>query len=111
LREPARELALESLAGEPVLALAGIGNPGRFFALLRGAGLEVEERAFPDHHEFRAADLPPAADPRPLLMTEKDAVKLAGLARDNDWYLPVEAELDPVFEHRLDLLLKGFADG
>ena len=42
---------------------------------------------------------------------EKDAVKLAGLARDNDWYLPVEAELDPVFEHRLDLLLKGFDDG
>ena len=111
LRQPGRERELASLAGQRVLALAGIGNPGRFFALLRAAGLEVEERAFPDHHEYRAADLPPAADPRALLMTEKDAVKLAGMARDNYWYLPVEAELDPVFEHRLDLLLKGFDDG
>ena len=88
---------LASLAGKRVLAMAGIGNPGRFFALLRASGLEVEERPFPDHHEFRPADLPAPADPRPLLMTEKDAVKLARLARDNYWYLPVKAELDPVF--------------
>jgi tetraacyldisaccharide 4'-kinase len=111
LRRPDRERELASLVGQRVLALAGIGNPGRFFALLRGAGLEVEERAFPDHHEYRARDLPSEADPRALLMTEKDAVKLAGMARNNDWCLPVKAELDPVFEHRLDLLLKGFTDG
>jgi tetraacyldisaccharide 4'-kinase len=84
-------LALASLAGEVVHALAGIGNPPRFFALLQSAGLRVIAHAFPDHHRYRAAELE-FGDGRPLLMTEKDAVKCRAFAAANRWYLPVTAE-------------------
>ena len=82
---------LTALAGRTVHAVAGIGNPGRFFATLRAAGLEPREHAFPDHHAFRAGDLE-FGDDLPILMTEKDAVKCAAFARAGRWYLPVEAE-------------------
>jgi tetraacyldisaccharide 4'-kinase len=51
---PARELA--SFRGAPVHAVAGIGNPARFFATLREAGLQLIEHPFPDHHPFTAAE-------------------------------------------------------
>jgi tetraacyldisaccharide 4'-kinase len=81
-------VALSSLAGQRVHAVAGIGNPRRFFALLRAAGLEPVEHEFPDHHRYRAADLE-FHDGLPLLMTEKDAVKCRSFAAANRWYLPV----------------------
>jgi tetraacyldisaccharide 4'-kinase len=81
-------VALSSLAGQRVHAVAGIGNPRRFFALLAAAGLKVVEHAFPDHHRYRAADLE-FNDGLPLLMTEKDAVKCRAFAAANRWYLPV----------------------
>ncbi len=83
-------LPLSQLAGQPVHALAGIGHPERFFALLRGAGLQVIAHAFPDHHDFQAGDLR-FGDTLPLLMTEKDAVKCRRLRPDNAWFLPVTA--------------------
>jgi tetraacyldisaccharide 4'-kinase len=81
-------VALSSLAGKRVHAVAGIGNPRRFFAQLAAAGLTVVEHAFPDHHRYRAADLE-FHDDLPLLMTEKDAVKCRSFAAANRWYLPV----------------------
>jgi tetraacyldisaccharide 4'-kinase len=81
-------VALSSLAGQRVHAVAGIGNPRRFFAQLAAAGLKVVEHAFPDHHRYRAADLE-FNDGLPLLMTEKDAVKCRAFAAANRWYLPV----------------------
>ena len=84
-------IALSSLAGQRVHALAGIGNPERFFAQLRAAGLEVIEHAFPDHHRYRADDLA-FEDALPLLMTEKDAVKCSAFGGRHRWYLPVTAE-------------------
>jgi tetraacyldisaccharide 4'-kinase len=81
-------VALSSLAGKRVHAVAGIGNPRRFFAQLAAAGLKVVEHAFPDHHRYRAADLE-FHDGLPLLMTEKDAVKCRPFAAANRWYLPV----------------------
>jgi len=96
LCDPARRRPLEAFRGQRVTAVAGIGNPGRFFAALRGAGLLVDERPYPDHHPFTAAD---AADwpPGPILMTEKDAVKCAGFAGPDHWACPVAAAPDPAF--------------
>ena len=83
-------MALSSLAGRRVHAIAGIGHPQRFFAQLAAAGLEVIAHAFPDHHRYRARDLA-FDDDLPLLMTEKDAVKCRPFAAANRWYLPVAA--------------------
>ena len=75
-------------------ALAGIGDPERFFRTLRALGLAVTRHPFPDHHAYAAADLDCGPD-AVLLMTEKDAVKCAGLTAGEAWVLPVEAELPP----------------
>ena len=83
--------ALGELAGQRVHAVAGIGNPARFFATLRAAGLEPLPHAFPDHHAYGARDLE-FGDALPVLMTEKDAVKCRPFARAGRWYLPVDAD-------------------
>jgi tetraacyldisaccharide 4'-kinase len=83
--------ALTSFRGNGVHAVAGIGNPQRFFDMLRGAGLTVYEHALPDHHAFKPGDLE-FGDSLPVLMTEKDAVKCASFADARCWYVPVTAE-------------------
>jgi tetraacyldisaccharide 4'-kinase len=83
-------------------ALAGIGHPERFFRTLESLGLSIEPHPFPDHHRYSAADLAFASD-GVLLMTEKDAVKCAGLTAGETWVLPVEAELSPAL---IDLILE-----
>ncbi|HXW75645.1 MAG TPA: tetraacyldisaccharide 4'-kinase [Steroidobacteraceae bacterium] len=81
---------LAAWRGERVHAVAGIGNPARFFATLRAHGIGVIEHAFPDHHPFAAAELE-FADGLPVLMTEKDAVKCTAFAAARLWYVPVDA--------------------
>jgi tetraacyldisaccharide 4'-kinase len=83
-------VALASWCGRRVHAIAGIGNPERFFAYLRSEGLEVVPHPFPDHHRYRAPELE-FAEPLPLLMTEKDAVKCRAFSGPERWFLPVEA--------------------
>lgn len=83
---------LAAWRGQRVHAVAGIGNPQRFFAELRAQGMEVIAHAFPDHHPFTAPELR-FADGLPVLMTEKDAVKCADYADSRLWYVPVAAEL------------------
>lgn len=78
--------------GQPVHAIAGIGDPPRFFAQLRAIGLQVIEHAFADHHQFSARDLH-FADELPVLMTEKDAVKCQVFATENCWSVPADAIL------------------
>lgn len=97
---------LAVFAPGPVHALAGIGNPGRFFASLREAGLELHEHPFPDHHAFLAADLR-FSPPLPLLMTEKDAVKCVDFSLANAWFVPVDAELPAAL---LDAIAERLAD-
>jgi tetraacyldisaccharide 4'-kinase len=87
-QEPARPL--ESFRGAAVHAVAGIGNPERFFRDLRARGLEVIEHAFADHHPFTPPDLS-FGDERAVLMTEKDAVKCTPFARPGWWSVPVAA--------------------
>lgn len=91
-----RPRALSSFAGQRVHAVAGIGHPARFFAMLRGWGLGVVPHAFADHHDYRAEDFSFGSE-LPVLMTEKDAVKCVGLA--NDWFysVPVAAQLPEAF--------------
>jgi tetraacyldisaccharide 4'-kinase len=86
-----RELAPAVLT-ERVHAVAGIGQPGQFFDTLRRAGFDLEPHAFPDHHAYTAADFLPLAD-APVIMTEKDAVKCAGIVGDHAWYLRISARL------------------
>jgi len=101
---------LGELRGQRVTAVAGIGNPDRFFAHLRQQGLHVDEWPYPDHHPFRhedAASWPPGS----VVMTEKDAVKCAGFARPNFWYLPVVSRLPSEFEQLLLEKLRGIGNG
>lgn len=79
----------------PVIAMAGIGHPPRFFATLHQQGVQpVAEIAFADHHAYSEPELSQLTQPgQCLLMTEKDAVKCQRFARANWWYLPVEAQL------------------
>ncbi|MDO2948482.1 tetraacyldisaccharide 4'-kinase [Aeromonas simiae] len=80
--------------GPRVDALAGIGHPPRFFTTLRELGYDlVQAQGYPDHHGFDEAELVARFNERPLLMTEKDAVKCRAFARPNWWYIPVRADL------------------
>ncbi|MFZ1798129.1 MAG: tetraacyldisaccharide 4'-kinase [Dokdonella sp.] len=101
--EPMRPLA--QFAGQRVHAVAGIGNPGRFFDSLRRHGIEVIEHAFDDHHALSAADLD-FRDGLPILMTEKDAVKCASFADSHHWQVPVSAELPDAFFDAVDQRLR-----
>ena len=94
LSEPARSCAATELEPLRLAAIAGIGHPRRFFDHLAGLGLVCSEYTFADHHRYRREELE-AIDADALLMTEKDAVKCAGLTDRPIWVLPVSAELDP----------------
>ena len=65
----------------PVLAVASVAGPEAFAALVRReTGADVELLAFADHHEYEPGDLErirERARGRPVVVTEKDAVKLA----------------------------------
>ena len=91
-----RALPLDSFAGKRVHAVAGIGNPERFFAMLRSRGIAVVPHAFADHHRFTAEDFEFGSD-LPVLMTEKDAVKCTGFANDRTFSVPISAQLPEAF--------------
>jgi tetraacyldisaccharide 4'-kinase len=95
---------LAQFKGRRIVAAAGIGNPGRFFAMLRGAGLTIGELALPDHHDF--LDRPfDAVDADVILITEKDAVKCRQLDNLKDdprlWVVPVTARIDPALAEQI----------
>ena len=87
---------LKDFAGQEVHAVAGIGDPSRFFLHLAQAGVKVVPHPFPDHYPFTPGDLE-FGDDAAVLLTEKDAVKLRSAPRPNWWVLPVTAKLDPAF--------------
>ena len=99
-----QEFAL-SARGRNVAAVAGIGNPERFFEHLARLGVAARRHPFADHHAFQPAELKlPGAEL--IVMTEKDAVKCAAFADARMWYLRVEAILPPDFD---DFLLTRIA--
>lgn len=95
---------LQDFAETGCHAVAGIGNPGRFFKLLEAAGVACSVHVFPDHHEFRPGDI--EFNDEPVLMTEKDAVKCTAFACGNHWYVPVAAAVEPDFADQLLNLLR-----
>lgn len=110
LTHPGRSRPLGDFAGERVTAVAGIGNPARFFRMLEAHGLTLDARAYPDHHGFTSEDIG-AWGTAPVLMTEKDAVKCrrlrprAGTQWPELWAVPVTAVPAPTFIAALDRLL------
>ena len=90
LRAPQEKALLEKLPPRDWLAITGIGRPQGFFDMLQARSIRYRPRAFADHHAFDEADLP--AD-RPVLMTEKDAVKCMRFA-GSDWWA-VELDVSP----------------
>ncbi|HEC29396.1 MAG TPA: tetraacyldisaccharide 4'-kinase [Gammaproteobacteria bacterium] len=92
-------------SGSVVHAIAGIGNPDRFFSDLEKYGLVFTRHPFPDHYDYKADDLL-FDDDSLIFMTEKDAVKCKKYARDDIWYVPVKANLDKRLVTRLLYMLK-----
>ncbi|WP_455385761.1 tetraacyldisaccharide 4'-kinase [Acidihalobacter prosperus] len=97
-------------SGTTVHAVAGIGNPERFFAALEAAGLHIVRHAFPDHHRYRAEELV-FGDGAPVLMTEKDAVKCLEFAPSDCWAVPASAELPAALTAALDERLRKLRNG
>ena len=86
---------LGAYAGRRVHAVAGIGDPARFFATLRAAGVEPLEHPLPDHARL-AASMVSFGDDLPVLMTEKDAVKCQRFPLARLGYVEVSAQLEPI---------------
>lgn len=94
--EPVRNL-------QQLVAMAGIGHPPRFFATLEQLQAKpIFTQGFADHKDFVQSELESLAKQgKHLIMTEKDAVKCAGYAKDNWWYLPVSASFSSQDEQRI----------
>lgn len=110
VNNPLETIAIEHFKGQSVNAVAGIGNPKRFFSLLSNLGMQVKRFPNPDHYDYQAGDLD-FSDQLPVVMTEKDAVKCSDFAHDNCWYLPIEAKMNDAFSLRLDKSLRGIGLG
>ncbi|MCA2999608.1 MAG: tetraacyldisaccharide 4'-kinase [Rhodocyclaceae bacterium] len=85
--------------GKRIVAIAGIGNPARFFTQLASLGVVLAGKfAFPDHHPFGISDLR-SIDADIILMTEKDAVKCRLYAASDKrlWSMRVDAKLPEAF--------------
>jgi tetraacyldisaccharide 4'-kinase len=93
---PRENVPASAFARKKLHAMAGIGNPKRFFDHLARLGLATVNHAFADHHAYSAGELD-FGDCEALLMTEKDAVKCEAFAREHWYALQVEAELAPAF--------------
>lgn len=91
-----RPRSLSTFAGQRVHAVAGIGDPERFFSMLRGLDIAVVPHAFSDHHRYTEGDFHFGSE-LPVLMTEKDAVKCASFANERFLSVPVRAELPEAF--------------
>jgi tetraacyldisaccharide 4'-kinase len=105
LKNNNHQKSLTEFAETPVYAVAGIGNPQRFFDQLQQLGLTIIPHAFADHHAYTEADFQ-FAKAYPILMTEKDAVKCLGFATENMWYVPAEAKLSPSLGPAIDKKLR-----
>ena len=111
VHDKTKVLALEALAGQKVHAVAGIGNPQRFFELLRSLKLELIPHIFPDHYAYQKDDFH-FGDKLPIIMTEKDAIKCHALSKNGKmqqqhWFLRVETELSAAFQAALLAKISG----
>ena len=89
-----------------VHAVAGLGNPGRFFDLLARLGFDIIRHPFQDHHNFHEQDIH-YLDHLPIVMTEKDASKCKDFDNNKIWYLTIEADVSDKFINELDTKIKS----
>lgn len=78
-----------------IAAVAGIGNPGRFFTSLRGLGIHFNPHPFPDHYRYTLENF--NFSENWVFMTEKDAVKCKPFAKPHWYYLKIDAMLPQAF--------------
>jgi len=95
---------LSSFQQKTVHAVAGIGNPLRFFDQLREKGLKIVEHAFSDHHQYKLADFS-GWQKDCIIMTEKDAIKCTGLPLPDAWTVNTSVHMTSALEEQLDRLL------
>ena len=100
--------SLESFRGQQVRALAGVGNPQRFYAQLAAAGMEVIPVPVADHRSVSLEALFRNAD-TPVFMTEKDAVKYRPLPGCALWVVPMEIDMPAPFREFLLGRLAGLS--
>ena len=105
---------IDRFAGTTVHGVAAIGNPQRFFDLLRAQGIQVIEHCFPDHAVIAARDLE-FGDDFEVFMTEKDAVKLGRNMADKFWCVPVELKMNALHAapllQQIESRIRGGHDG
>ena len=91
-----------------VHAVAGLGNPGRFFDLLDKLGFDLIRHPYPDHHNFSSSDIF-YLDHLPIVMTEKDASKCKDFDNNKIWYLTIDADVNNKFIDELDNKIKSIS--
>lgn len=93
-------ITIEALKQKSLLAIAGIGNPQRFFASLKSLSLNFKEKIFPDHHTYQQRDLHDKTC-NAIMMTEKDAIKCREFNDDRCYVLTIKAKCHPQFFQQL----------
>ena len=99
VKNPAYVKTADDFKGQVIHAVAGIGNPKKFFQTLRQLGLAIIEHPFPDHHMFISTDFPFKNEI--VIMTEKDAVKCDTIATEGFWYMEAKGHPSDEFVDRL----------
>lgn len=107
VRDFTKNRTVESLKDIQLYAVAGIGNPQRFFNTLRELSLSFFERPFPDHYNFKREDFDFLPENALIIMTEKDAVKCQDFANEQFWFLSVSANVDRDLLKSIASLIQG----
>lgn len=102
--DPEQSTEMVVFNAKHIVAMAGIGNPQRFFKTLSAMGLQFTQSVWPDHYLFSATDIT-MIEGDVILMTEKDAVKCRSIADRRCYYLPIEGVLSQAVLHQLDQIL------
>jgi tetraacyldisaccharide 4'-kinase len=100
LVEPQRTARLSTFTDSRPNLVTGIANPRQFADSMRRAGIDGKLSAFPDHHPFTHSDFEKLGE-RPILMTEKDAVKCKRFADHRMWVVPLTLHLAPETKRKL----------
>lgn len=105
-----KQAELKEFKDHLVHALAGIGNPDRFFNILETNQINYIPHIFPDHHVYRIKDLQ-FSDELAVIMTEKDAVKCKKYSMNHYWYMPIDVDLSDKAQSKLDEIIQKVSHG
>lgn len=86
-------VATNAFYGKSIAAVAGIGNPDKFFSGLTSLGINIHHtKIFKDHHKYVEADFTDIQNDV-VIMTYKDAIKCRDFAKENWWYLDIDLDI------------------